>query len=95
MLERGGRYLVMGAINPRQTFAMDPSIVIGRSLDIRGVALYRADVLKQGIEFIRRNKDRLPLGEMVNSYPFEEADMALEAAMNRATPGRVQLTFPS
>ncbi len=95
MLERGGRYLVMGAINPRQTFAMDPSIVIGRSLDIRGVALYRADVLKQGIEFIRRNKDRLPLGEMVNSYPLEEADMALEAAMNRATPGRVQLTFPS
>ena len=81
MLQRGGRYLVMGCIVPKDTFKADPSIWVGGNLSLHGVSLYESQSLLDAVDFVARHKDRLPLEAMVGeSYPLDRFKEAFEAA---------------
>ena len=81
MLQRGGRYLVMGCIVPKDTFSADPSIWVGNNLTFHGVSLYKPEALCAAVDFVAANKDKLPLDAMVDqSYPLEDIHEAIKAA---------------
>jgi threonine dehydrogenase-like Zn-dependent dehydrogenase len=74
MLARGGRYLELGNINPRQTYKADPSLLVGQNRSIIGVSLYPPDVLRRAMEFLRRTRDRYPFEKLL-SHDFELANI--------------------
>lgn len=81
MLARYGRYLEIGNISPRRTSKVDPSLLVGANRRIVGVSFYRPQTLRDGLEFLRRTKDRYPYGELVShAFPLERIDEAFEAA---------------
>jgi threonine dehydrogenase-like Zn-dependent dehydrogenase len=81
MLQRGGRYLVMGCIVPKDTFTADPSIWVGSNLSLHAVSLYPTQALLNAIDFVSAHADTLPLEAMVaETYPLEEFEAALQAA---------------
>jgi threonine dehydrogenase-like Zn-dependent dehydrogenase len=81
MLARGGRYLEMGSIAPNATYKEDPSILVGPNRAILGVSLYPPFTLKKALDFLVRERGRLPLGRVVSrSYPLAQADEAFAAA---------------
>ncbi|MBI4577469.1 MAG: zinc-binding dehydrogenase [Planctomycetes bacterium] len=94
MLQRGGRYLVMGSIVPGDTFEADPSLWVGGNLSILGVSLYDLDSLLEAVRFADAAQGRLPLETMVGEvFPLESWREAFEAAdalaSGRASAGRV------
>jgi D-arabinose 1-dehydrogenase-like Zn-dependent alcohol dehydrogenase len=81
MLQRGGRYLVMGCIVPRDTFTADPSLWVGGNITIHGVSLYPTQALINAIDFVEAHAERLPLDAMVaETYSLDDFELALEAA---------------
>ena len=81
MLARGGRYLLMGSIAPKQTYSEDPSILIGSNRSIIGVSLYPPLVLKQAIDFLARSRARLPLSRIASQvFPLDAINDAFAAA---------------
>lgn len=98
MLQRGGRYLIMGSISPRLTFKADPSIWVGENLTLYGVSLYDPMALYHALEFVRKEKDRLPMKKMfAQTFPLEKINDAMAAAdalTNQKTNAlRIQLTM--
>lgn len=89
-MRRGGRYLVMGAINPKQKFDADPSVWIGENLTLKGVSLYHPHTILLSQNFIRRNKDKIPFGKMFYVFDFEKINEAFQSAVERKYP-RVQI----
>lgn len=88
-LQRGGKYLVMGAINPKSKFEADPSVWIGENLTLKGVSLYHPHTLKKAIDFLQRNKD-IPFNEMYGIFSFENINEAITSAYEKKFP-RVQI----
>lgn len=81
MLSRGGRYLVMGSITPKQTYKQDPSLLVGPNRSILGVSLYPPWALKKAIDFLARAQGRFPLEKIASTtYPLEQIDDAFRAA---------------
>lgn len=76
MMGRGGRYLTLGNIMPRQYYKEDPSILVGGNRCILGVSLYPPIVLKRALDFLVRAKDRYPLADVPAKYPLERIDDA-------------------
>ena len=93
MLQRTGRYLVMGAINPKQPVKLDPSIWVGGNLRLVGVSLYPHAVLPQAIRFVDKHHDALPLAAMIAPYPLNQVNDAMQAACSQGTACRVQLNM--
>ena len=88
-LQRGGKYLIMGAINPKQKFEADPSIWIGENLTLKGVSLYHPHTLKKAIDFLSSNKN-LPVKEMYGFFRFDDINEGVKTAYERKYP-RVQI----
>jgi threonine dehydrogenase-like Zn-dependent dehydrogenase len=81
MLGRGGTYLEMGNIRPRQTFKTDPSIITGGNLSILGVSYYPAETLRRAVDFLDREQDRFPFEDLVShTYELHEIQEAFEAS---------------
>jgi len=81
MLARGGRYLLMGSVAPKQTYREDPSILIGPNRSIIGVSLYPPRTLKQAIDFLARSRTRLPLSRIASQvFPLDAINDAFAAA---------------
>ena len=100
MLARGGRYLVMGAIVPRDGVKLDPSILVGSNLSLFGVSLYEAQDLLHAVQFVERNQDRLPFERMFGArFRLEDVNEALVAAdalgRGGSTAARIQLEMGS
>jgi D-arabinose 1-dehydrogenase-like Zn-dependent alcohol dehydrogenase len=95
MLARAGRYLVMGAVVPKQHVKLDPSMWVGQNLRLLGVSLYPHAALAGAIAFIAKHGQQLPLGAMVESYPLSKIDEAMQAACEKKRAGRVQLNMES
>jgi D-arabinose 1-dehydrogenase-like Zn-dependent alcohol dehydrogenase len=93
MVARGGRYLVMGNINARSKVELDPSLLVLGNITLFGVSLYPAHVLPRAADLVRRLQGSLPLGRMLEVYPFERVNEALAAAARRGAAPRVQLTM--
>jgi len=81
MLQRGGRYLEIGNINPRRTYKADPSLLVGQNLSILGVSLYPAAALKTAISFLAREAERFPFAKLASHrYGLSDIDRAFEEA---------------
>ena len=92
MLDRTGRYLVMGSVVPKQPVKLDPSLWVGGNLSLHGVALYPKEALLAAVRFLAEATE-LPLGDMVASYPLQDVNEAMAAAQSREDVCRVQLTM--
>jgi len=79
MLSRGGRYLEMGSIVPRDFAKVDASILVGANQSIIGVSLYDDESLFKSLGFLAQTK--APVQKLVGqSFKLEDANDALEAA---------------
>jgi len=96
MLQRGGRYLVMGCIVPKDIIKVDPSMWVGSNISLHGVSLYEPQSLLDALDFVAKNKDRLPLDAMIGkTFDFDDYEEALKAAEafggDASTVGRVAI----
>lgn len=89
-IRRGGKYLVMGAINPKQKFEADPSVWIGENITIKGVSLYDPHTIVLGENFIRRNRNKIPFDKLFGFFKLENINEAMNAAVEKKYP-RVQI----
>ena len=81
MLGRGGRYLELGSINPKQTYVADPSILVGNNISIHGVSLYEPHTLERSLDFIARARKRLPFDAIAShTFPLARIDEAFQQA---------------
>ncbi|MCL4423085.1 MAG: zinc-binding dehydrogenase [Actinobacteria bacterium] len=79
MVARGGRYLELGSIVPRDTVSIDISILVGYNRSILGVSLYQDRSLMEALDFLA--KTEAPVHTLVGkTYPLEEVNEALKAA---------------
>ena len=77
MLARGGRYLELGNINPKQTYKADPSLLVGYNRSIIGISLYPPMTLKLAVDFLARTKDRYPYEALLShAFSLDEIDKA-------------------
>ncbi len=91
-LKRGGKYLIMGAINPKQKFEADPSVWIGENISLKGVSLYLPHTITLAINFLRRKKNQIPFSKMFGKFEFENINEAVRSALDKIYP-RVQIKF--
>lgn len=81
MIQRGGRYLVMGSINPNMTYNADPSMWVGQNVTLYGVSLYDPYTLWEAVEFLRQTHDRLPYEKLFShTFPLEQINEAFAKA---------------
>jgi D-arabinose 1-dehydrogenase-like Zn-dependent alcohol dehydrogenase len=79
MLARGGRYLEMGSIVPRDYAKVDASILVGANQSIIGVSLYDDATLLKALEFLKHTT--APVEKLVGqSFSLEQANDALQRA---------------
>ncbi len=90
MLARGGRYLALGSVVPGQTFAADPSLLIGPNRSLVGVSLYPPSALAEAIGFLARHRERFPFARLAGAtFPLEDIDRAFQAADAARAQGAV------
>lgn len=81
MLRDGGRYLEIGCICPGITFEMDPGKIVRSSKRIVAILQYDPGILPDALEFVRRNHQRLPFGELLShKFPLEDINEAFQQA---------------
>jgi threonine dehydrogenase-like Zn-dependent dehydrogenase len=79
MTAPGGRYLEIGNINVGWNTEFDPSWIVFRSITILGIAHYTARDLKDALDFIAQNLDRLPFDRVVShTFALDKIDQAFE-----------------
>ncbi len=88
MMGRGGRYLTLGNITPRASYQEDPSILVGGNRSIIGVSLYPPVILKKALDFLKRCKDKYPLGSMPVKYSLDKINEAFNDADQFAKTGK-------
>ena len=74
MTAPGGRYLEIGNINVGWKAEFDPSWIVFKSMSIIGVAHYTAQDLKNALDFVSENIERLPF-DRVLSHHFPLSDI--------------------
>jgi D-arabinose 1-dehydrogenase-like Zn-dependent alcohol dehydrogenase len=81
MLGQFGRYVTIGNINAGQTYAADPSRLVMANKSIFGVSLYEPPTLGKALRFLERNRQTLPLAEMLATrFPLEQINEAFAKA---------------
>jgi threonine dehydrogenase-like Zn-dependent dehydrogenase len=81
MVRSGGTYLEVGCISMGQTVTIDPSQLVWGNKDIISVNMYDPWILPVALDFLRRNKDRFPLTQVVSHrHPLEEIEEAFQQA---------------
>jgi D-arabinose 1-dehydrogenase-like Zn-dependent alcohol dehydrogenase len=88
MMGRGARYLTLGNITAKQYYKEDPSILVGGNRSIIGISLYPPIILKRGLDFLARCKDKYPLADVPVKYPLEKINEAFEDADQFAKGGK-------
>ena len=81
MVRWGGTYLEMGCISFAQTVAFDPSQIVWSNRNIIAANMYDPWILPVALDFLRRNKDRFPLAQVVShKFPLDKIDEAFQQA---------------
>ena len=79
MTAPGGRYVEIGNINVGWNTEFDPSGIVFRNVTILGIAHYQPRDLHAALNFVSRNVDFLPLGNIAShTYPLTEINRAFE-----------------
>ena len=81
MVRWGGTYLEMGCISFAQTVAFDPSQIVWSNRNIIAANMYDPWILPVALDFLRRNKDRFPLTQVVShKFSLDKIDEAFQQA---------------
>jgi threonine dehydrogenase-like Zn-dependent dehydrogenase len=81
MLRNGGRYLIMGSINPRQTAPLEAGRIVFGRLTLVALATYEPWAIPQALDFMRRNQMRLPFDKLIShTFPLSEINEAFQQA---------------
>lgn len=81
MVRPGGVYLEIGCISFFQTTTIDPSQLNWFNRSVIAVNMYNPSILAVALDFLMRNKERFPLGQVVShKYPLEKIDEAFQQA---------------
>jgi threonine dehydrogenase-like Zn-dependent dehydrogenase len=84
MVRPGGTYIEIGIVMPGVEIGLDIGSLTRRSVTIHPVMRYHQRFLRQGLEFISRNIDRLPLDQLVDAtYPLDDVLQALDDSKAR------------
>ena len=79
MTAPGGRYVEIGNVCVGHTASFDPSTIVFKSITVLGVAHYRWRDLKQALDFVSDNVDKLPFDRVLShTYPLHEINEAFE-----------------
>ena len=79
MTAYGGRYLEIGNINVGWDTEFDPSVIVFKSISVIGVAHYKAEDLRNALNFLVDYKDRLPFDRILShTFPLSQIDHAME-----------------
>ncbi len=73
-------YVIVGNLNPCQTFQFDPSRLLtraGKIVTVQGVAPW---ILPLALDFLKRTKDKYPFHQILHKFKLEEINEALEQA---------------
>jgi D-arabinose 1-dehydrogenase-like Zn-dependent alcohol dehydrogenase len=79
MLKRGGKYLEMGSIVPRDYAKIDASILVGSNQSIYGVSLYPDKALHDALLFMEKN-NALFKNLVGKTFSLDEIDRAFKEA---------------
>ncbi|MBI3328749.1 MAG: zinc-binding dehydrogenase, partial [Nitrospinae bacterium] len=81
MLKNGGRYLIMGSINPKQTAPLEAGRIVFGRLTLVALATYEPWVIPQALDFMRRNQTRYPFAQLIShTFPLSEINEAFREA---------------
>jgi len=81
MVRSGGTYLEVGCISLGQTVAIDPSGLVWGNKNVICANMYDPWILPVALDFLRRNKDRFPLAQVVShKFALEKIDEAFQQA---------------
>lgn len=81
MVRPGGTYLEVGNISIGQTTSLDPSMLVWMNKRIVAVSMYDPAILPVALDFLLRNRERFPLGQVVShKFPLEKIDEAFQEA---------------
>jgi L-iditol 2-dehydrogenase len=81
MLKNGGRYLIMGSINPKQTAPLEAGRIVFGRLTLMALATYEPWVIPQALDFMRRNLQRYPFHKLIShTFPLAEINEAFQQA---------------
>ena len=79
MTAHGGRYLEIGNINVGWDTEFDPSVIVFKSISVIGVAHYKAQDLRNALNFLVDYKDQLPFDRILShQFPLSQIDHAME-----------------
>jgi len=81
MVRSGGTYLECGCISMGQTVAIDPSLLVWGNKNVICANMYDPWILPVALDFLRRNKDRFPLTQVVShKFSLDKIDEAFQQA---------------
>ncbi|MBR2813066.1 MAG: zinc-binding dehydrogenase [Reyranella sp.] len=84
MLAQFGRYVGIGNINAGHSHPFDPSRLVMSNKSMLGVALYEPFTLGKALRFLERNRDRLPLDQLLSAkFPLDQINEAFAQADRR------------
>jgi len=93
MLVPGGRMVEIGNIGIGATVPIEPGYMVLRGLTLKGVVTYEPWALGSALDFLHRNKDKLPLDRILSHrFPFSAINEAFEKA-DRGEVVRACLVF--
>ena len=93
LLRSGGRYIEIGNVTPGPEISLDIGGLTRRAVAIIPVIRYKPWMLREALQFLSRNVDRLPLDRLLDAqYPLDRLGDALEDAKARRVT-RPVLTF--
>lgn len=93
LLRIGGRYIEIGNVTPGVEVQFDIARMTRRSVSVLPVIRYHPGMLKEALEFLSRNVDRLPLDHLLDAqYPLDRLEDALRDSEAR-TVNRAVLVF--
>jgi threonine dehydrogenase-like Zn-dependent dehydrogenase len=78
LVRPGGRYIEIGNVTPGPEIALDIGRLTRRAVSIIPVIRYKPWMLREALEFLSRNVDRLPLDRLLDrAYPLDRLEEAL------------------
>ncbi|MBI4607646.1 MAG: zinc-binding dehydrogenase, partial [Candidatus Rokubacteria bacterium] len=81
MLRFGGTYLEIGTISRGLNVELEPAALVWGSKTIVGVVMYDPWVIPRALDFLSRNRSRLPLDRLLShKFPLEKIDEAFRAS---------------
>jgi D-arabinose 1-dehydrogenase-like Zn-dependent alcohol dehydrogenase len=84
LLRVGGTFIEIGNVMPGVEITLDIGDLTRRAINVVPVIRYLPRHLQQALQFLSRNVDRLPFGDLVDStYPLDGVEQALHDSSQR------------